>query len=50
MYPIAYRWISEPTPVTTSTIVIESGSTRRATSTLNVPTEIQSYRSVTCAR
>ena len=33
MYPIEYRWISVPMPVTNSAIVIDSGSTRNPTST-----------------
>ena len=38
MYPIEYRWISEPIPVMKSIIVTESGSTRNPTSTLKSPT------------
>ena len=33
MYPIEYRWISVPTPVTNRIIVDESGSTRKRKST-----------------
>jgi hypothetical protein len=33
MYPIAYRWISEPMPVTNRHIVMLSGSARNARST-----------------
>src|ERR671931_381403 len=50
MYPIAYRWISAPTPVTTSAIVIDSGSTRRLAVTWKLPTEIQSNSRTTWTR
>src|SRR3954451_11500979 len=40
MYPIEYRWISEPTPVTNRIIVVDSGSTRNRKSTLTPPTAI----------
>src|SRR3990172_6182705 len=45
IYPTAYRWISIPTPVTTSAIVIASGSTRSVQSTVNEPAEIHSNSS-----
>src|SRR4051794_2764447 len=41
MYPIEYRWISVPTPVTNSAIVMDSGSTRKAACTSRFPTWIQ---------
>ncbi len=50
MYPIAYRWISEPTPVTTIAIVIDSGSTRRSRATLAAPARIHSATVTTCVR
>ena len=37
MYPMEYRWIRVPMPVTNSAMVIESGSARKATSTLKPP-------------
>ena len=37
MYPMEYRWISVPMPVTNSAIVIDSGSTRKPRSTWNPP-------------
>src|SRR5262249_24887704 len=40
MYPMAYRWMSVPTPVTKSTIVIDSASTSSAASTCNEPAVI----------
>ena len=40
MYPIAKMWISEPTPVISSTKQMDSGSSSRPMSTLNRPTEI----------
>src|SRR3990170_6682834 len=42
MYPTAYQWISAPTPVTTSVIVIESGSTRTVASNVKPPDPIHS--------
>src|SRR5581483_2908560 len=42
MYPIEYRWISAPTPVTNSTIVIDNGSTRKPSCTLRLPAGSQS--------
>ena len=36
MYPIEYTWMSVAMPVTKIAIVIESGSTRKATSTLQI--------------
>ena len=45
MYPIEYRWISVPTPVTNSAMVIDSGSARNPTFTSNPPTWSQSKRS-----
>src|SRR3990170_4696174 len=42
MYPTAYQWISAPTPVTTSVIVIESGSTRTVASSAKPPDPIHS--------
>src|SRR5712691_5005481 len=42
------RWISEPTPVTTSSITSDSWSTWNATSTCSVPTGIHDqYRNTT---
>src|SRR3990172_800701 len=49
IYPTAYRWISAPTPVTTSAIVIARGSTRRVQSTANDPAEIHSNSSTAWA-
>ena len=40
MYPIEYRWISAAMPVTNSTIVIDSGSSRKPTSTEKSPAGI----------
>ncbi len=40
MYPIAYRWISAPIPVTKRAMVMLSGSARNARSTFNEPTGI----------
>src|SRR5690554_1057975 len=37
MYAMEYTWMSEPTNVTSSTNVIDSGSTRMPRSTLNAP-------------
>src|SRR5581483_7896155 len=42
--------MTAPTPVTTSAMVIESGSTRRSTATWNPPTAIHSYRRRTTSR
>ena len=50
MYPIEYRWISAPTPVTNRHIVMLSGSTRNARSTCSVPTGIQVKSLTTWAR
>ncbi len=36
-----YSWISQPTPVTTSIITTDSGSTRMLTSTTKLPPESQ---------
>src|SRR5262245_33373739 len=44
MYPMAYRWMSDPTPVTNRAIVIDSGSARNPTSTRRSPTGIHSNR------
>ncbi|CAB4760509.1 unannotated protein [freshwater metagenome] len=41
MYPMEYKWISVPTPVTNRHIVIESGSTRNPTSTEKRPAGTQ---------
>ena len=41
MYPTAKMWISEPTPVISSTKQIESGSSRIPMFTWNRPTSIQ---------
>src|SRR5581483_193187 len=49
MYPIEYRWISVPTPVTNSTIVIDNGSTRKPSCTLRLPTGSHSNR-ICCTR
>ena len=50
MYPIEYRWISVPTPVTKRIIVTESGSTRKPIFTTKPPdwNHVQSVR--TCSR
>ncbi len=40
MYPTAKMWISEPTPVISSTKQIDSGSSSRPMLTLKWPTEI----------
>src|ERR1700712_5145882 len=37
MYPMEYRWMRVPTPVTNNVIVDDSGSTRKRKSTRNVP-------------
>ena len=37
MYPIEYRWISVPMPVTNRAIVIDSGSTKKPASTRSDP-------------
>ena len=50
MYPMEYRWINDPMPVTNSAIVIDSGSARKARSTLRLPAGIQLNRVCTCAR
>ena len=50
MYPIEYRWISVPTPVTKRIIVVDSGSTRKRKSTWKPPTWIHVKPSLTwCA-
>ena len=41
MYPIEYAWIRNPTPVTTSNMITESGSTRIETCDWNCPAETQ---------
>ncbi len=41
MYPIEYAWIRKPTPVTTSSMITESGSTRIETCDWNCPAETQ---------
>ena len=38
MYPMEYRWISVPMPVTNRHMVIDSGSTRKPKSTWRPPT------------
>src|SRR5436309_8841458 len=43
-------WMSAPTPVTTKTIVMESGSTRSVASSENLPAWIQWNSRVTCSR
>ena len=50
MYPIEYRWINAPIPVTTRIIVALSVSSRRSAPTLNPPTEIQSNRCWSASR
>src|SRR4051812_35124342 len=40
MYPIEYRWMSVPTPVTNRIIVDDNGSTRNRNCTLKPPTDI----------
>ena len=50
MYPIEYRWMSAPMPVTNSAIVIDNGSTRKPISTLSRPAEIQVKRLTTSIR
>src|SRR3990170_1604119 len=42
MYPIAYAWMRNPTPVTTRIITVDKASTRRSAATLKSPTVIQS--------
>ncbi len=44
MYPMEYRWISVPMPVTNSAIVIDKGSARKPTSTLKPPAGSHSKR------
>ena len=41
MYPMAYRWISDPTPVTNRHIVMLSGSASRPIDAWNDPAGIQ---------
>src|SRR6185503_18277552 len=40
MYPVEYTWIRKPTPVTTSTMTDDSGSSRNATFAEKSPTRI----------
>src|SRR5437667_8981126 len=48
MLPTLNRWISEPTPVTTSSITVDNWSTCSAKSTCSVPTGIHDqYRNTT---
>lgn len=44
MYATEYRWMSEPTPVISRTNVIDSWSSRKATSAWNPSTGIQLNR------
>src|SRR5205814_4357197 len=48
MYPIEYRWISVPTPVTNRIIVTESGSARKPIFTTNPPDWNQVHNVRTC--
>ena len=41
MYPIEYRWMSEPTPQMKRHIVTLSGSANKPTDTLKLPAGIQ---------
>ena len=48
MYPIEYKWISEPMPVTISIIVSESASIWKANGTCIPPILIQSKSLTMC--
>ena len=50
MYPIEYRWISAPMPVTNRHMMIDNGSARNAMSTCSAPTGIHEKITSTCER